>query len=66
VTELHDRRLTAVCAVMEQVASETALHALNRDRLDRFKSALLELAGQPELFSESDYPSPTERQVAKT
>jgi hypothetical protein len=51
---------------MEQVASETALHALNRDRLDRFKSALLELAGQPELFSESDYPSPTERQVAKT
>ncbi|MGA0169863.1 MAG: hypothetical protein ACO3JV_09325 [Pseudomonadales bacterium] len=66
MTELHDRRLTAVRAVMAQVASETALHALNRDRLDRFKSALLELAGQPELFSEGDYPSPTKSQVAKT
>jgi len=66
VTELHDRRLTTIRALMAQVASETDVHELTRDRLNRLKNALLVLARQPELFSETDYPSPTEGQVAKT
>ena len=66
---LNDRRMTAVRALMAQVAkeaSETDRQTLNSDRLEKMKIALVDLARQTELFNETDFPSPTRSQFAKT
>ena len=66
---LNDRRMTAVRALMAQVAKEaceTDRQTLNSARLEKMKIALVDLARQTELFNETDFPSPTRSQFAKT
>lgn len=55
-------RTRAVAEVVSKVRQIEHEHGVTRDALERIREVLVELAERKELFPESDYPSPSERE----
>lgn len=55
-------RTRAVAEVVSKVRQIEHEHGVTRDALERIRGVLVELAERKELFPESDYPSPSERE----
>ena len=65
MTNIESKRKQLVSSSMSDIRRIVSEEGVNRPALDKVRQVLVSMAGHPDLFSETDYPSPTAEQKGK-